>query len=127
MSQLSYRDDASTPKTGAGCGFNDPGMVDGDNQSDSFINIHDHAKQVNHFGGEKLGSMFDYREFEEINKEIKNYEIHDLKADKWGGRATLNIPYVLSNRIKRNNPTILLEADYNYPVFEKTLNEQIEA
>lgn len=62
---------------------------------------------------------------------VKKHEIHDLKADKWGGMTILKIriksdkliiSYIVSERIKEENPVRVLSKDYIYPLFEKTLN-----
>lgn len=66
-----------------------------------------------------------------IEKMVKNHEIHDLKADKWGGRTELQIRikndkliivYEVSERIKEENPVKVFSKRYYYPVFEKTLD-----
>ena len=66
-----------------------------------------------------------------IEEMVKNHEIHDLKADKWGGMTILNITikseklvisYIVSERIKEENPVKVYSKRYYYPLFEKTLD-----
>lgn len=66
-----------------------------------------------------------------IGEMLKKYDIHDLRADKWGGTTTLNIDikrnkliinYMVRERIIKENPKRYLSKKYYYPVFEKPLD-----
>ncbi|BHH84968.1 hypothetical protein [Desulforhopalus sp. 52FAK] len=66
-----------------------------------------------------------------IEEMVKKYKIHDLSEDKWGGMTILEIriksdnliiSYIVSERIKEENPIRVFSKRYYYPLFEKTLD-----
>lgn len=94
---------------------------------DGYRSFYDLTLDFKFKDGRKYHEKIDVKSL--IIEMVKNHEIHDLRADKWGGMTTLKIRiksnkliiyYVVSERIKEDNPINVFSKRYSYPVFEKT-------